>query len=135
LTWSLSVTLGAGMELRQALALSLRSTQSWRYVAQIEPIWRSIRGGSELHEAMTKTGVFPRRIVDAIAVGERSGRLSETMELLAEQYQDEARAALTVLTRLAGMGVWVMVAGLIIFLIFRIFSQYIGVLNNAINGK
>jgi hypothetical protein len=57
------------------------------------------------------------------------------MELLAEQYQDEARAALTVLTRLAGMGVWVMVAGLIIFLIFRIFSQYIGVLNNAINGK
>jgi len=135
LTWSLSVTLGAGMELRQALALSLRSTQSWRYVEQIEPIWRSIRGGRELHEAMTETGVFPRRIVDAIAVGERSGRLAETMELLSEQYQDEARAALTVLTRLAGVGVWMMVAGLIIFLIFRIFSSYLGAINNAINGR
>jgi type II secretory pathway component PulF len=135
LTWSLSVTLGAGMELRQALALSLRSTHTWRFVEQTDPIWRSIRGGRELHEAMTETGVFPARILDAIAVGERSGRLSETMELLADQYQDEARAALTVMTRLAGIGVWVLVSGLIIFLIFRIFSQYIGVLNNAINGK
>ena len=59
LTWSLSVTLGAGMDLRQALALSLRSTHTWRFVEQIDPIWRSIRGGSELHEAMTETGVFP----------------------------------------------------------------------------
>ena len=135
LTWSLSVTLAAGMGLRQALALSLRSTNTMRYVEQIEPIWRTIRGGSELHEAMTETGVFPPRILDTIAVGERSGRLAETMKLLSDQYQDEARAALTVLTRIAGMGVWVIVSGLIIFLIFRIFSQYLGVLNNAINGK
>jgi type IV pilus assembly protein PilC len=135
LTWSLSITLSAGMELRQALALSLRSTHTAHFVEQIDPIWRSIRGGSELHEAMTETGVFPRRIVDAIAVGERSGRLSETMELLSEQYQDEARAALTVLTRVAGMGVWIMVAGLIIFLIFRIFSFYLGALNGAINDR
>lgn len=130
LTWSLSVTLGAGMDLRQALALSLRSTHTWRFVDQIEPIWRSIRGGSELHEAMAETGVFPRRIVDAISVGERSGRLSETMELLSEQYQDESRAALSIITKLAGMGVWVMVAGMIIFLIFRIFSFYTGVLKS-----
>jgi hypothetical protein len=52
------------------------------------------------------------------------------LELLADQYQDEARAALTVLTRLAGVGVWVMVAGMIIFLIFRIASFYIGTLNS-----
>jgi len=130
LTWSLSITLSAGMELRQALALSLRSTHTAHFVEQIDPIWRSIRGGSELYEAMTETGVFPARIVDAIAVGERSGQLAETMELLSEQYQDEARAALTVLTRLAGFGVWVMVAGLIIFLIFRIFSFYTGMLES-----
>ena len=84
---------------------------------------------------MAETGIFPPRIIDTIAVGERSGQLAETMELLSEQYQDEARAALTVLTRLAGIGVWLLVSGLIIFLIFRIFSQYLGVLNNAINGK
>ena len=134
-TWVLSVTLGAGMDLRKSLALSLRSTGTWRFVEQIDPIWQSIRDGRDISEAMTETGVFPRRIVDAISVGERSGRLSETMELLSEQYQDEARAALTVLTRLAGMAVWVAVAALIIFLIFRIFSFYIGGINNAINGK
>ncbi len=132
LTWSLSVTLGAGMEpAAGGFALSLRSTPHWRYVEQIEPIWRTIRGGSELHEAMTETGAFPRRIIDAISVGERSGRLSETMKLLSDQYQDEARAAMTVLTRMAGIGVWVVVSGLIIFLIFRIFSFYLGVIQRV----
>ncbi len=52
---------------------------------------------------MAESGVFPARIIDAIAVGERSGRLPETMELLSDQYEDEARAALTVLTRIAGI--------------------------------
>jgi type II secretory pathway component PulF len=135
LTWALSLTLGAGMDLRRALDLSLRSTGTARFVEKIDPIWRSIRGGSEINEAMRDTGVFPSRIIDAIAVGERSGQLAETMELLSEQYQDEARAAMTVLTRLAGIGVWIMVASLIIFLIFRIFSQYLGVLDNAMHGK
>jgi len=131
LTWALALTTGSGMDLRRALDLSLRSTHAWRYIDQIDPIWRSIRGGSELHEAMFQTGVFPDRIVDAIAVGERSGRLSETMQTLSDQYQDEARSALAVLTRIAGIVVWMAVATLIIFFIFRLFSFYLGVLNDA----
>jgi type II secretory pathway component PulF len=131
LTWALSLTMGAGMDMRRALDLSLRSTHTLRYIDQIDPIWRSIRNGSELHEAMDATGVFPARIVDAVAVAERSGRLSETMQVLSEQYQDEARAALMVLTRVAGGAVWLAVSGLIIFLIFRIFSFYLGVLDSV----
>ncbi|HTU25594.1 MAG TPA: type II secretion system F family protein, partial [Pirellulales bacterium] len=134
MTWAMSLTLGAGMELRHALALSLRSTLTARFADQIDPIWQSIRGGSELHEAMDETGVFPRRLIDAIAVGERSGRLSETMELMSQQYQDEAREALTVLVRFAGMAVGGLVAVLIIFLIFRIFSFYVGMINEAARG-
>ncbi len=135
LTWSLALTMEAGMELRQALSLSLRSTHTFRFVDQIDPIWRSIRSGSELHEAMATTGVFPPRLTDAVGVGERSGRLSETMQLLSDQYQDEARAALAVLAKIAGIVVWMGVATMIIFFIFRIASFYVGILNNAARGK
>ncbi len=123
------------MDLRQALALSLRSTQNVRYSSQIEPVWQSIRSGREMYEALEATGVFSRRFIDAIEVGERSGRLSETLSLLASQYQDEARAAISMLTRIAGFAVWLLVAGLLVMLIFRMAGSYVNMLNDAVKGK
>ncbi len=135
LAWSLYVTFESGMDLRQALALSLRSTHNARYVSQIEPIWLSIRSGRELHEALAATRVFPRSFLDAVEVGEHSGRLSETLAILSEQWQDEARRALAVLTQIAGFAVWAMVAMLIIMIIFRLAMSYVNILNNAASGK
>ncbi len=135
LCWSLNVTFESGMDLRRALALALRSTHNWRYTSQIDPIWQSIRSGRELYEALAQTGVFPRPFIDAVEVGERSGRMSETLALLSKQYQDEARAALTTLTKIAGFAVWLLVAMLLIGMIMRMASSYVDMLNNAVNGK
>ena len=135
LCWSLYVTFESGMDLRRALALAQRSTQNVRYSSQIEPVWQSIRSGKELYEALEATGVFPRRFIDAIEVGERSGRLSETLALLSKQYQDEARAALAVLTKIAGFAVWLLVAALLVAIIFRMAGSYINMINDAARGK
>ncbi len=135
LCWSLHVTFESGMDLRRALALALRSTHSVRYTSQIDPLWQSIRSGKELYEAMEMTGVFPRPFIDAMEVGERSGRMSETLSILSKQYQDEARAALAMLTKIAGFAVWMLVAALIVSIIFRIAGSYVNMINNAVNGK
>ena len=54
------------------------------------------------------------------------------MAHLSRQYQEQARAALATLTMLAGFAVWVVVAGLIIVLIFRLFLFYLGMITAAI---
>ena len=57
------------------------------------------------------------------------------MAVVSRQYQDQARHALAALTTVAGFAVWAMVAGIIILMVFRIFTQaYLGPINEALKG-
>ncbi len=131
LAWSLNVTMNAGMDVRRALRLSLRSTQNARYLGHIPVIDREILQGNSLYGAFSVTGEYPVEFLDTLAVGEESGQVVESMGTLARLYQEQARAALATLAVLAGWAVWAAIAVLIIALIFRLFSFYVGVLNGA----
>jgi type II secretory pathway component PulF len=126
LSWALELTYGSGMDLRRALPLALKTMQNAYYTDHIDQVSASIRRGEEIHEALAATGVFPPDFLDALAVGETSGRLTETLSNLSEQYQDQARRALQALTQIAGFAVWAFVASLIVVVIFRIARVYIG---------
>jgi type II secretory pathway component PulF len=69
--------------------------------------------------------------LDAVQVGEDSGRLIQSMRHLSAEYQDESRVAMHTLTLLLGYAVWGLVAVVIIFLIFRVFGAYAQILNDA----
>jgi type II secretory pathway component PulF len=132
LAWTMHVTFGSGMELKEAITLSLRSSRNAEYSETADAVWTSIRRGSDLHDALDSTASYPREFLDTIEVGEQSGRLSESLGKLAEQYEDEARAAMAILTRMLGFLVWLLVAGLIIMMIFRLAGFYLGIINDAL---
>jgi len=131
LAWSMYLTMNAGMEVRRALRLSLRSTRNARYTDKIEKIDASISAGNSIYESFRAAGVFPADFLDALAVGEQSGKVVESMAVLSRQYQDRARAALATLTMLAGVAVWAAIALLIIAMIFRLFMFYVGAIYDA----
>jgi type IV pilus assembly protein PilC len=131
LAWAMHITFGAGMELKEALRLSLRASRNAEYADTADAAWASIRGGSDLHDALASTAHYPRDFLDIIEVGEQSGRLPEALGKLANQYEDETRSAMAILTKALGFLVWLMVALIIIMMIFRIAGFYIGVLNEA----
>jgi type II secretory pathway component PulF len=126
------LTFEAGMDLLPALPLCLRSTRNARYTDHINEVLTAVRSGEEISEAFAETRAFPRDFLDSLEVGERSGRLPETMAILSGQYQDQAQRALAALTVLAGFAVWGLVAILIIVLIFRLASFYLGTINDAL---
>lgn len=132
--WSLQLTLETGMPLRKAIELSFLATHNRYYSRHIDAVLLEIRQGHELTEALTNTQVFPRDFLEAVQVGEQTGQLSETLATLSEHYQEEGREAVRMLTRAAGGLVWLLVTGLIVLLIFRLFSFYVGVLNDALKG-
>lgn len=128
LAWSLEVTLGAGMEVKRSLALALRATH-WAPFLDVESKMNAdIDRGREIHEAMEDADVFPRDFLDAVEVGEQSGRLPETMATISRSYQEQARSALSALANIAGFLVWAVVALFIISIIFRLFSGYVGII-------
>lgn len=134
LAWTMNLTLDAGMDLSRALPLCLRSTGSVYYSDHATEIVQAIRAGHEIAEAFADAKVFPRDFLDTLDAGERAGRLPETMQIVSNDYQDQAQRALSLLTAMAGYGVWVLVAMMIISMIFRVASGYLGMLNNALNS-
>jgi type IV pilus assembly protein PilC len=129
--WTLHVTMNAGMEVRRSVRLSMRSAGNAYYADRADAIDKKIAQGCSLDEAFRAGQCFPHDFLDFIQVGEHSGTLVETLARCSKEYQDQARRAMTTLTAIAGYAVWLVVAGIIVSLIFRLAFFYIGVLNDA----
>ena len=130
MAWAMHLTLDAGMALRRALKLSLKSTRNARYTDHIRPIDASIEEGNTICEAFADTYVFPADFLDAVRVGEQTGTLVESMGRLSRQYREKAAAAFKVMAVLGGFAVWLLVAVIIIMMIFSLAMFYIGTLNS-----
>ncbi len=126
LSWSMAITFSTGMDVREAIRLSLSSTNHGHYLDHIRPIIASVERGESLYEAFAATGGYPTYFLDVLQSGEQSGRLAESMEHLSKQLKDQVAQSLRVLTVAAGWAIWVLIAAIIIFFIFRLASFYIG---------
>jgi len=131
LAWVMAQTMNTSMDVRRSLKLSLQSTRNAWYIDRIDRIDAEIAGGNSIYEAFCSAGGFPPDFLESIHVGEQSGSLVETLTHVSNLYQDQARAALSVLATIAGFGVWVAVAAIIIVVIFRLAMFYLGVLGGA----
>ncbi len=129
--WTLSLASETSMNVRSALRLALRGTNSSYYRNREEVIDRAIVQGRPIHESLRAAGVFPREFVEILETGEVSGKLSDALHFLAREYQQRAEAMSGVLTKLASLGTWMAVALIIIFFIFRLASFYIGAIQDA----
>jgi len=126
LAWAMHLTFSTGMEVRRALRLSLRSAQNALFSDQIRPIEQALDAGEPLADAFRQTGAFPDEFLDTLQVAEQSGRLTEAMAHLSEQYRHQAEAAMRVLAVIGGFVVYGIIALFIIALIFTLASSYIG---------
>jgi type II secretory pathway component PulF len=131
LTWVMSQTMNTSMDLRRSLKLSLQSTRNAWYIDRIDQIDAEIAAGNSIHEAFSAAGGFPEDFLATLHAAEHSGSLVESMAHISNEYQDQAKAALNVMATIGGFAVWVVVAMIIIFMIFRLAMFYVGVLNAA----
>jgi type IV pilus assembly protein PilC len=131
---ALRLTLESAMPIARALRLSFRATGNDAFSAVSDVAEKSVKAGNELTVALAKTRIFPEQFRHVIAVGEESGRLTDVLEQQGEQYAEESERRLKALAAAAGWGVWLVVALIIIFCIFRIALTYIGMLDPARYG-
>lgn len=132
MAWALNLTFNSGMDVRRALRLSLAAAGNAHFTDQIGPIVEDVGQGSSLYEAFSETQAFPREFLESLHTAEESGKLVESMGRLSAQYQDQAEAALGVLTTIAGFAVWGVIAAIIVLAIFRVFSFYVNTIQSAI---
>ena len=131
-TWALQLVLDTPMDLRRALPLALDASGNDYFARHGRLVAQRIEQGLDIHSALAATGAFPVELLDHIAVGEESGQLVETMERQSAEYQEKAGVAISVLAQMAGYVVWLIVAGFIITMVFRLFSFYTQQLNSLL---
>ncbi|MBL9163662.1 MAG: type II secretion system F family protein [Planctomycetaceae bacterium] len=129
-TWSMQLILDTSMDLRKALPLALDATGNDYYRRLGPEVANGIQRGMTLTAALADTGAFPRDLLDAIAVGEQTGMLSETMQRQSTEYQRRAALAISVIAQIFGYLIWALVAAMIVVLIFRVMGPYIGMIED-----
>jgi type IV pilus assembly protein PilC len=120
------------MPIDDSLRASLKATSNGAFIAATDNMVRAVEEGDSLTDALAQSDLFSEDFVQMVHVGETTGTVPETLNRLSPQFEDQARRSLRTLATAAGWLVWCMVAGFIIFIIFRIAFWYVGLINDAV---
>lgn len=131
LSWALGMAVESGVDINKSLEVAINSTQNSFYTRHLPGIQSKIKRGETLYDALLLPDVFPEDFLDAVAVGEESGKLEESLTRLAAQYEEQGKAAMSALAVASGILVWVGVGVFIIYFIFRFAMFYLGILEDA----
>ncbi len=133
-TWCRAASLASGVGLDIGRLLKLASSVAPGLAVDTAAVEDRLRTGATLALALDQTRRFPLQVLEVIAVGEATGNTSEVLDRLAGQLDEEARAGFEAAAKGAGFLVWAAVAGLIVLIVFRIFSSYVGAIQDAASG-
>ncbi len=129
LCWTLSLTLGSGIDPIRSIRLALDSTDSEYYQSGADKSEHAIRAGASLAEALQATEVLPKEFVQRVDIAEHAGSDAEAMAQLSREYDERSKQAIKVLTGIATVLIRVTVAFLLIYFIFKIASVYLNALD------
>lgn len=132
--WCRAASLASGAGLPAGRLMTLTALVAPGLALDADTVEETLRGGATLADVLHGSGRFPRRLVETVDVGELTGTTAETLGRLADDFDDEARCGITAAARGAGFLVWLAVAGLIALVVFRIFSSYLGMIQDAAKG-
>lgn len=128
-SWSYYLTQQTGMPVKQSLQGSLKATGNGAFTNQSPFITSAVLEGSSLTESLAQSRLFTEEYIEMVSVAEESGTVPEALHRLSPQFEEDARRALKILTSAISVGLWLIVAGFIIFFVFKVALTYIGMIN------
>lgn len=131
-TWTLAMSNDAGLDPFLSIELALDSTNSEFYRSETKTAHQAIRQGGTMEDALRATGVFPEDFLTEMEVAEMSGTQAESLSHLAERYDERARMAVSVLGKIATATIWVILSGILIFMILKMALKVAGVYQDAL---
>lgn len=133
-SWCFALAQQAGMSIRPSLQCSLKATANGAFQMAESRIWEELHAGETLADALATSRLFPIEFLQFVETAEQSGTVPEQLDRLSHIFEEDANRALGRLTRIFSVAVWLFVAGIVIFFIFRLFMFYIGTLNDALKS-
>ena len=130
LSMSLSMLLNAGVDAKRATRQAFLSTGNYYYISGRDRAVAEVEKGASFGDAFEASGVLPEEFIESIRIGELSGTETESLDHLATQYQERAKAALNTIATIASFTIWLGIIMLLAFMIIRMALQYINLINS-----
>ncbi|OGK73175.1 hypothetical protein A2459_04560 [Candidatus Roizmanbacteria bacterium RIFOXYC2_FULL_41_10] len=99
-TRTLSILIQSGVPLLESLTIVKRTTNNALYREAFEDIYNDVEKGRSLGESLASSGIFPAIFVQMTSVGERTGKLDDTLLRLSKYFQMESELAIKTATTL-----------------------------------
>lgn len=125
--WTLAMSLDAGLDPMRSVELALDSTDSDYYRSEAKTAKKAIENGKTLGEALAATEIFPRDFLNALEVAELSGTDAESLQSLAQNYDERAKIAVRTLAGILTGVIWVSVIVILVFMILQMARRVFGV--------
>ena len=90
----------SNVPLLDALRIARDSVRNARFLAMLDDVIRSVAEGNSVGDSLARHTLVPTTMSSAIATGEQSGRLGESLVFLADYLDEENAEAITTMTRL-----------------------------------
>ena len=130
LAFTLKTLLSNGVNVLQALKISEETCGNAVIGQALANARKRVTDGTSISGPLAASGVFPRLMTDMLAVGERAGDLSSSLGHIGTRYQKEMDANIKTFTEMLPMVLLFVLAGVIGFIIFAIFSAVFAVSNS-----
>jgi type IV pilus assembly protein PilC len=123
---SLQLMLHAALAVPQAFRLAFTAADNKVFLRAAPRADAAVRRGNSILDCLRSTGIFPELFLSAVSVGEASGHVPEVLHHEADYYHDLARRRMSILNRFLSGLIWLVVALFVITMIIRIYTTYIG---------
>ncbi|MFO0959339.1 MAG: type II secretion system F family protein [Isosphaeraceae bacterium] len=128
---TLSVLLDAGIDAPSALNLTSDVVHLAPYRKAALSMEQSIREGSDLLEAMNDTRRFSADVIARVEAGEETGKLPESLDKLADDYDEQIALTVKNLGVLVQPLLMLILGGIVFFIALAFIMAYVSALQSA----
>jgi type II secretory pathway component PulF len=93
-------------------------------------IRKAVVDGATLSTAVSEQAIFPELFADMMAVGEQTGKLGSTMQMIADVYERELDKQIQIVSTLIPPVVMIAIAGIVGLVVFAIMSAVFSLTQN-----
>lgn len=130
LSMTLSMLLNAGVEAKRSLKQAFMATGNRYFMSGMDPAIAAVEKGSSFGDAFAAAEVLPEEFIESIRIGELSGTETESLDHLAQQYQESAKRALNTIATIASSTIWIGIMIVIGGIVLHMGMKYIALITS-----